>query len=262
MSAIIVENEILHYEVLGRGRPLLFIHGWVGSWRYWIPTMQATSIAFRSYALDLWGFGDSAKSPKRYSIDDQIKLLDDFFQEMGIGKIALVGHGLGAIVGLKYAEKYPKYVDRVMAISLPLEPESLNPRIGTSNPVELSSWLLANTPGKEPAILEAPKADSQAIIKSLDGVSSHRVLESLGSLQTPILLVYGQNDPAVQPPNPDNLASLPEHNHLIFFDDAGHFPMLDQQSKFNRLLADFLALPSGESPRQLQLKEEWKRRVR
>jgi hypothetical protein len=37
---------------------------------------------------------------------------------------------------------------------------------------------------------------------------------------------------------------------------------LDESSKFNRLLADFLALPSGESPRQLQLKEEWKRRVR
>jgi hypothetical protein len=38
--------------------------------------------------------------------------------------------------------------------------------------------------------------------------------------------------------------------------------MLDEPSKFNRLMADFLTLSSGESPRQLQLKEEWKRRVR
>jgi hypothetical protein len=38
--------------------------------------------------------------------------------------------------------------------------------------------------------------------------------------------------------------------------------MLDEPSKFNRLLSDFLALGSGEYPRQLQLKEEWKRRVR
>jgi hypothetical protein len=38
--------------------------------------------------------------------------------------------------------------------------------------------------------------------------------------------------------------------------------MLEENRKFNRLLIDFLSLPSGESPRQLQLKEEWKRRVR
>ena len=38
--------------------------------------------------------------------------------------------------------------------------------------------------------------------------------------------------------------------------------MLDQPNYFNRLMVDFLALNSGESPRQLQLKEEWKRRLR
>ena len=66
MSAIILQDEIVHYEVLGRGRPLIFIHGWVGSWRYWIPSMQAASVSFRAYALDLWGFGDSAKEPEKY----------------------------------------------------------------------------------------------------------------------------------------------------------------------------------------------------
>ena len=50
--------------------------------------------------------------------------------------------------------------------------------------------------------------------------------------------------------------------HQIVFESSGHFPMLDESSKFNRLLADFLNLNSGVSPRQLQLKEEWKRRVR
>ena len=38
--------------------------------------------------------------------------------------------------------------------------------------------------------------------------------------------------------------------------------MLDEPNKFNRLVADFLSLSSGISPRQLQLKEEWQRRVR
>jgi len=52
MSVLYFQNEIVHYEALGRGRPLLFLHGWVGSWRYWMPTMQSASISFRTYALD------------------------------------------------------------------------------------------------------------------------------------------------------------------------------------------------------------------
>ena len=66
MSAITIENDLVHYEVLGRGRPVIFIHGWLGSWRYWVPTMQQLSVKYRTYALDLWGFGDSGKDAKPF----------------------------------------------------------------------------------------------------------------------------------------------------------------------------------------------------
>jgi pimeloyl-ACP methyl ester carboxylesterase len=62
MSAIFIDGQLAHYEVIGRGKPVLFLHGWVGSWRYWVPTMQTISSTNRTYALDLWGFGDSAKN--------------------------------------------------------------------------------------------------------------------------------------------------------------------------------------------------------
>ena len=64
------------------------------------------------------------------------------------------------------------------------------------------------------------------------------------------------------PPRPDQLNEIPESKHAVLVEPGGHFPMLDDSSKFNRLVTDFLMLASGESPRQLQLKEEWKRRVR
>jgi hypothetical protein len=50
--------------------------------------------------------------------------------------------------------------------------------------------------------------------------------------------------------------------HQVNLDGSGHFPMVDNPVQFNRLMTDFLALDSGASPRDLQLKEEWKRRVR
>ena len=50
--------------------------------------------------------------------------------------------------------------------------------------------------------------------------------------------------------------------HQITLEGSGHFPMIDETVQFNRLLTDFLALDQGLSPRELQMKEEWRRRVR
>jgi len=260
MSAILLEQDIVHYEVLGRGRPLVFLHGWVGSWRYWIPVMQAASISFRAYALDLWGFGDSAKKPERYSLDQQIYLLDGFLDSLGIGRVALVGHGLGAMVALQYALLHPDIVDRVMAVSYPLEESMVNNRLRNGPPADLADWLLTRTPLTEPVKADASKTDQQAVQTSLNHLGGMQNI--FQQMSTACVLVNGQNDPAIVQPRLDQIALLPEFTQAIIFEQSGHFPMLDESNKFNRLMGDFLALPSGESPRQLSLKEEWKRRVR
>lgn len=90
MSAALLDDKIVHYEVLGRGRPIIFLHGWVGSWRYWVPAMQTAAMSFRAHAFDLWGFGDTAHELSCYFMEQQATLLDRFMQEMGIGKVALI----------------------------------------------------------------------------------------------------------------------------------------------------------------------------
>lgn len=262
MSAVILQNEIVHYEVLGRGRPLIFLHSWVGSWRYWIPAMQAASASFRAYALDLWGFGDTAKATALYTIEQQASLLADFMDSLGMGRVALIGHGLGALVALEYTARQPAVVDRVMAIGLPCAENALHARLGSATPGELADWLLGHSPAPEPVRMEAPKADQKSIQVSLSGVPSGDLATRLTQLATPCLLVYGQNDPLVAAPPAEVIGNLPESANLITFDMSGHYAMLDEPNKFNRLMTDFLELKSGESPRQLQLKEEWKRRVR
>ncbi len=120
MSAITIDNDLVHYEVLGRGRPVILVHGWLSSWRYWIPTMQQLSMKYRTYALDLWGYGDSGKNPERFSLEAHVKLLDDFMEKMGIPKAALIGHSLGAAVVIRYALQRPERAARLMAISAPV----------------------------------------------------------------------------------------------------------------------------------------------
>jgi len=260
LSAILLDGSIAHYEVLGRGRPVIFLHGWVGSWRYWIASMQVASTSYRAYALDLWGFGDTAHNVLNYSLEQQASLLDRFLVEMGIGKIALVGHGLGALVSMNFAIRFPKSVDRVMAVSCPLNYEAVNARLRTAPPGELADWLSNRTPEATTALADASKTDLQAVTVSMVGLQADNLYGNFRALNIPTLLVYGEKDQAIT--IPDEEVSVSTMTHQMTLEGSGHFPMIDETVNFNRLLTDFLALDSGMSPRELQMKEEWKRRVR
>jgi pimeloyl-ACP methyl ester carboxylesterase len=263
MSAIILDDRIVHYEVLGRGRPIIFLHGWVGSWRYWVPTMQTAAMSFRAYALDLWGFGDTAHDKACYTLEQQVDLLDRFLQEMGIGKVALVGHGIGALVAILFARKFPQVVDRIMAVTIPFESKLVADRLRSpASPADLADWLLGKGPNTEPVRVDAPKADPLAITTSFNSLDGMQFIPIMDSIKTPCLIVHGKIDPAIHTLEYERFMTMSYLVHLVMLDDSGHFPMLDEGSRFDRLMADFLALDSGESPRELLLKEEWKRRVR
>ena len=261
MSAIVFENEIVHFEVLGRGRPVLFLHGWIGSWRYWIPAMQAASTAYRAYALDLWGFGDTAKNSKHYHIQDQVDLLNGFLEQMGILRIALVGHALGAVIALNMSLQFPAKVDRLMLVQFPLDRERLSSRLSADSPRALVEWLVDRAGSDQSILTEAEKTDPPAIQQSLTDLSTQS-LKALYQSTLPCLMVLSNNDPVLG--KMDEVEEEPKSSnfHTIWFDHSKHFPMLEEDIKFNRLLLDFLSLKSGESPQQLQLKDQWKRRVR
>lgn len=260
MSAIILEGSMVHYEALGRGRPIIFLHGWVGSWRYWINAMQVASTSFRAYAIDLFGFGDTVRNPGNYTLERQAYLLDRFLNEMGIGKVALVGHDLGALVAFEFLKKHYESVDRMMAVGTPLGPDAISTRLRTAPAPELAEWLTNRQPEAMTALSDASKVDTAAVSASMNSFEPDH-LDKVRNFGVPCLFVYGANDPAITVPSPET-NKLPMHMHQINLENSGHFPMLDNVSQFNRLLTDFLALESGVSPQELQLKEEWKRRVR
>lgn len=262
MSAIILDGSMVHYEALGRGRPIIFLHGWVGSWRYWINAMQVASTSFRAYALDLFGFGDTVRDPMHYALDKQAELVHGFLEEMGIGKVAIVGHDLGALVGFSFLKKWHTSVDRMMIINCPMEYDAVTARMRTAPATELAEWLTGRAPESMSALADASKVDPKAVAASLENLQADNLFPSVRNLGVPCLFVYGSNNPALTLPSQEKVDGLPMHMHQINLEGTGHFPMLDNPPQFNRLLTDFLALESGISPRELQLKEEWKRRVR
>jgi pimeloyl-ACP methyl ester carboxylesterase len=150
----------------------------------------------------------------------------------------------------------------MMAINCPMDYDAVNARMRNANMQELVDWLSNRNPESTSALADATKTDPLAISASLAGLQANNIFSGIRDLSVPCLFVYGPNDPAVTTPSLEKADALPSHMHQVNLEGAGHFPMIDNPSQFNRLLTDFLALDSGASPRELQMKEEWKRRMR
>ena len=251
--AILIDGQVASYKAVGRGRPVIFLHSWIGSWRYWFPAMQFISRSFRAYGLDMWGFGESATNPERYMIEQQADLLSRFLDEMGIGKIALVGHGLGALVGFDFCSRWPQSVDRMMAVNCPLSYEAINPQLRTSSLQDLIHWLVGKSSEEKAALADAISADPRAIETSINSFQAKNLFDKMCQTQIPCLLVYGKNDPAISVPASETASGWPIMMRHVVLEKSGHFPMIDEETRFNRLLIDFLLLDSGISPRELQL---------
>ncbi len=200
MSAISIGEDLIHYEVLGRGRPVVLLHSWLGSWRYWIPTMQQLKINYKVYAIDLYGFGDSVKDPRKYSLEHQLRLLEDFVDKMGIPKLALVGHGLGAMVAVEYARRYESRVPRMLISSAPLfDPGDLDQR-ATVLPKVMAETRQPEPPRSQPGVPEAT-------VVSMSSAMRAALAEHASRKSTPA---------SATPPGPVRKSPLNGSNNLLF----------------------------------------------
>lgn len=104
----------LHYEVIGRGSPVLLVPGLGGLASYWQPNIAALAARHTLILHDHRGCGRSTRSEMNYSVellaDDLLKLMDC----IGLDRASLVGHSTGGAIGQILAAKAPSRIDRLV----------------------------------------------------------------------------------------------------------------------------------------------------
>lgn len=93
----------IHYEVLGKGRPVLLIHGFTGSSGDWINKPMADSLlahGFQLIVVDLRGNGlsDKPRVPEAYANNAEARDLAGMMHFLGIKKYDAVGYSRGSII--------------------------------------------------------------------------------------------------------------------------------------------------------------------
>jgi pimeloyl-ACP methyl ester carboxylesterase len=258
VSSITTDQGIVHYEVYGRGRPVILLHGWLGSWGLWQETMSFLGRYYRTYALDFWGFGESGKKRETYAVQDFVILVDQFMEQLGIVNAPLVGHSMGGTVSLSVAIKYPQRVSKVVVVGSPIVGSSL------AFPLKWAGYrpiafLLFNMMGvfrfgmrvASPIICrderfadmmdrDLSRTTLESFLRSIASLRRTDLRPWLGQIKIPAMGIYGDRDVIVHPRQWEPMKKGIDHAHIERFPAAGHFPMLEEPQNFAERLKVFL----------------------
>lgn len=123
-----INGNKLHYIDVGKGEPILFLHGNPTSsylWRNIIPYLQPHA---RCIALDLVGMGKSDKPDIAYTFEDHYDYVEKFIETLNLKNITLVIHDWGSGLGFNYAYKHQDNIKGIAfmeAVFKPMEWDDL-----------------------------------------------------------------------------------------------------------------------------------------
>jgi len=191
----------LYYETHGGGRPLILLHGGLGSGEMFGPILPTLAERHQVIAVDLQGHGRTADIDRpidiRLMADDIAALID----HLGLDKTDLVGYSLGGGVALQTAVKYPAKVRRLVAASANIRRDAIYPEIlaqqGQVNAV--AAEFMKDTPMYELYQRVAPRPEDFPRLLDKMGESMAKdfdFTEEVRGLQVPTLIVAADADMA------------------------------------------------------------------
>lgn len=259
MPTLVTEQGIVHYETYGRGRPVLLLHGWLGSWALWRDTIEILGQEFRTYALDFFGFGESVDHQANFSVENYVNSVQQFMDKLGIPKAPLIGHSMGGTVSLAASVRFPEKIVKTAVIGSPIVGSSLNlllklsgyrgiARIIWTTPTLLKLFMR----GYAYYIAKDGARVGKMIVEDFTNISTESYFQSIGTLRQtdlrgqignlpmPVLGIYGKHDRIVAPEQWRVLKENAPASKIAWFEGSGHFPMMDEPDRFHNTIRDFL----------------------
>ena len=107
----------LNYKIFGDGKPLVILHGLLGSLDNWVTVSKYLAKKYKVYIIDLPNHGKSYHT-KYFSYENMANDLDSFFVEHGLTKFSLLGHSMGGKLALKYVDMFEDKIDKLILVDI------------------------------------------------------------------------------------------------------------------------------------------------
>jgi pimeloyl-ACP methyl ester carboxylesterase len=272
---IVLHGRRLSYRVAGDPAlpVLLLIHGITSSGATWDPVIPGLAEHAHVIAPDLLGHGDSDKPRADYSLGSFASSLRDLLEHLGHEHVTVVGHSLGGGVAMQFAYQYYEYCDRLVLVSsggLGRE-VSMALRAATLPGAEFVLPVIAHSRVRDAGVAvfrllgrlpmrPAPSMTEMArgygsLAESTARTAFVHTLRSVvepggqrvhaGDLMylaegRPTLIVWGARDTVIPVAHAYEAQQMIPGSALEVFERSGHFPHLDEPTRFVRVLAHFL----------------------
>jgi pimeloyl-ACP methyl ester carboxylesterase len=257
---------VFYRRAPARDSEVLYLHSVPTSSDDWPALLERTG----GLAPDLPGFGRTSKAGNLdYSLPAYARFVEEFLDALAVRRVALVGHGWGAAIGLLFAQRHPDRVTRLAIIdAVPLldgfEWPGIvrwlrRPGVGELLMGSVNRWLLARVLRNGGATPQAwPDERVRAVWDQFDQGTQRAILrlhrsvdapalagygQDLAALTQPALVVWGERDPWLAPAFAEAYARRLPHASVERVAGAGHWPWLDQPTLVARL--DAFATESG-----------------
>jgi pimeloyl-ACP methyl ester carboxylesterase len=249
------------YTDEGKGRPVLFVHGYPLNRRMWSPQVSGLSSQFRILAPDLRGHGDSSATPDSYSMDLFATDLVNFLNGLEIHEpVILCGLSMGGYISLAFSRLFPERLAGLVLAATRAAPDSPEAKINRLRASELvqkeglraivtgmiSRLFAPQTLADRPELVQEVKeimlqTSIQGVVGDLAGMLDRPdSTPFLPDIHTPTLVIHGVDDQIVPLAEAVTMAETIPGARMVILKEAGHLLNMEQAEAFNSALYDFL----------------------
>ena len=271
------DGVALSCYVLGKGDPLLLLHGLGGSKITWLPVLAPLAQKFRVIVPDLPGHGESEKPRREYTSRFYARCVRHLLDALEVERTVVVGNSLGGRIALELALRSPgrvaalalldpsvpglrwRYVMRftrvfpteIGRIPFPLRERWMEMGIRRlfAQPERLPSEGYSAAANEFIRIYRSPVA-RMAFFSTLRHIVTEKpdsFFASLRRIKQPALIIFGEQDRLVPPRLGVRLAQHLPNSELVVLPDVGHVPQFEAPEETLELLTGFLGrIPRGD----------------
>jgi pimeloyl-ACP methyl ester carboxylesterase len=251
----------LAYVDQGSGPPILFLHGWSSSLKWFHPQLPRLAQRYRVLALDFRGHGDSDKTPDGHTMEQYARDVHAFTAGVGAEGCLMVGWSMGSLVLWNYVLQFgqgqargmvfvgqsasdlrtPDYEDGIVT---PDEFQHMMLRLQTDREALLDGWMRAmrmEATEEDIAWMAADYLRCPAHIATVAFYHQTTVnsLPAFPRIDFPTRVFFGTDPKMYNIGQGEYLARAIPGTRLVVFDRSGHVPQLEEPEKFNHELHTF-----------------------
>jgi pimeloyl-ACP methyl ester carboxylesterase len=233
-----VNGVSIWYATLGKGSPVILLHGGLANSNYWGNQVPSLAEKYRVVVMDSRGHGRSTRNAQPYGYDLMASDVIGVMDHLGIGKAAIVGWSDGAIIGLDIAMNHPERVSRLFAFAANSDPSGV--KDVDKSPVFTKFIARAE---KEYEALSATPHDYKRFLGEIGHMwesQPHWTVTDLGRITVPTWIVDADHDEAIHRENTELMAGAIPNAGLLLQPEVSHFSMLQAPGQFTDDVLRFL----------------------